>query len=212
MGPPMALLAERSGRGNPVGARRGSSPSHPAARHALVGCLNRPDRQDRPAPTANVTRVTRPPANGTRETTNGTRATGTRAIFLLVLALLTAPPARASDPPASAVTAPTKPGETVKTTWSGQIPPGANLDSSCVDAPADDRPEVTLTVPAGLYDTLNVQAAFTIAGAGAADTIVTVLGPGGTSVSSDGTSVGGEEKVTMANPKPGTYTVVACAW
>ncbi|MCA1832403.1 MAG: hypothetical protein LC750_06680 [Actinobacteria bacterium] len=135
------------------------------------------------------------------------------ACVLALLVVFTGAPAGASTPESDAVTVPAKDGQTVEVSWTGIVPPGANTDSQCTDAPIADEHTIELRVPSGTYKAVNVAARFTIQGAGVADLILTVIGPGGTTASSDGTSVGAsKESVTMANPAAGTYRVVACAF
>lgn len=122
----------------------------------------------------------------------------------------------ASDPPTNSITVPSTTGQTVTVIWTGEIPPLVNGASDCTnlaDTPVVDQHLPTVTVPAGIYNTLNAKFTFNITWDGAAgnDEILTVLKPDGTTLDS---SDGGDpsETVTGYNLDPGTYKVIACGF
>ncbi len=130
------------------------------------------------------------------------------AVSLLAVGSVTA-----STPPTSSVTVPSSGGQTVTSTWTGTIPPGANATSSCAGFEAvSDRHDVTINVPPGTYDTVDAAFKFTITWADAThDEILTVLDPQGEEIdSSDG---GTNVETVNANSLPqGTYAALACAF
>ncbi len=134
------------------------------------------------------------------------------ATLLAVIALACVPAlSGAAIPPSQTVTAPASGTATAE--WTGTIPPGVDPTSSCPSG--GDTTEIKLTVPAGLYDTTAVEAAFAITWTPAitedtADEILTVTGPDGSTGTSDGGST--TEQVIINNPKAGTYTVTACGF
>jgi uncharacterized repeat protein (TIGR01451 family) len=133
----------------------------------------------------------------------------------LVIGLLAASASRASTPPSGSLSVPTTAPQSVTDTWSGSIPAGSNPSSNCaplVGLPAADEHDVTITVPAGVYDTLQANFTFNITWANASnDEILSVIGPDGAVV---GSSDGGtpSETVHGTNLRAGTYKVVACAF
>jgi hypothetical protein len=130
------------------------------------------------------------------------------AVSLLAVGSVTA-----SMPPTSSVTVPSTAGQTVTSTWTGTILPGANATSSCAGFEAvSDQHQVTINVPTGTYDTIDAAFKFTITWASSADDeILTVVDPQGEEVeSSDG---GSNVETVNANNLPGSpqpYTVLAC--
>src|SRR5438105_12858359 len=71
----------------------------------------------------------------------------------------------AATPPTSNVTVPSTIGQTVTVTWTGTIPPGSSPTSDCsalADTPAADQENTTVTVPAGIYNTLAARFVFKI--------------------------------------------------
>jgi len=125
----------------------------------------------------------------------------------------------ASMPPTSNVTVPSTIGQTVTVTWTGTIPPGSNPSSNCAalaDTPAVDQHNSTVTVPAGIYNTLTAQFTFKITwtpvvNLSTSDEILTVIGSSGTSV---GSSDGGTNTETVAAQNLGadTYKIIACGF
>ena len=122
---------------------------------------------------------------------------------------------RASTPLTSSISVPASPGQTATDTWTGSIPPGSNATSNCAllaGTPQADEHDVTIGVPAGVYDTLEASFTFTITwGDASNDEILTVIGPDGNVV---GSSDGGtpSETVRGTNLPAGGYKVVACAF
>jgi hypothetical protein len=135
--------------------------------------------------------------------------TGLLCLPLLVLA----PGTRAAEPATSSLTVPGTAGQTVTSTYTGTISPGANPNSNCSlpTAPADEH-AVELVVPAGTYDQVSAVITFKIAWeASDNDEILSVVGPDGEEIgSSDGGSP--EETVALNDLVAGTYTAAACAF
>lgn len=137
------------------------------------------------------------------------------AVIVAVIGLL---PASASTPASDSVTVPSTVGQTVTTTWTGDIPAGAGLSwltdplPACVD-PFDDKHSSTVTVPAGLYATVNSVATFSIRWQDptqmerlvVTDAAGNVLGMSASSMGNSNT-----ETLKVANIEAGTYTVTAC--
>lgn len=121
----------------------------------------------------------------------------------------------ASTPGSGAITVPSSAGQTVTDSWSGQIPALVNATSDCsafVDTPAVDQHAETVTVPAGVYGSLNARFTFNISWTGASnDEILTVIGPDGKSLGSSDTG-SPSETVEGSNLPAGTYKVVACGF
>jgi hypothetical protein len=126
--------------------------------------------------------------------------------------------AGASVPASHTVTVPSAAGQTVTITWSGTIPASAGPTNSCTPLPAalTDPHDVTVNVPAGLYNTVTAQFTFQITwtpvvNINTSDEILTVLDPDGNEV---GSSDGGEpvETVGAADLRAGTYRVLACGF
>jgi PKD repeat protein len=122
----------------------------------------------------------------------------------------------ASNPPTSNITVPSTAGQTVTVTWSGQIPVGANPASDCsnlADTPAVDQHLPTISVPAGLYNSVKAKFTFSISwdASSGNDEILTVLKPDGTALGSSDTS-NPSETVTGNNLPAGTYKVIACGF
>src|SRR5437660_474525 len=122
----------------------------------------------------------------------------------------------ASTPPTSNITVPSSSAQTVTVTWTGEIPALVNGASDCMvlaDTPAVDQHLPTITVPAGVYNTLNAKFTFNISwdGSSGNDEILTVLKPDGSELSSSDTS-NPSETVTGNNLPQGTYKVIACGF
>src|SRR5438309_2920912 len=125
----------------------------------------------------------------------------------------------ASTPPSGSVAVPSTAGQSVSDNWTGTIPSGANPRSDCSGLPSTsvDEHDIQVTVPAGIYSTLNAQFSFSITWTprtpteDTADEILTVIGPDGSEVgSSDGGST--TETVAAMNLAGGTYRVLACGF
>jgi hypothetical protein len=138
------------------------------------------------------------------------------AFALGSLGLLLAVFSFASTPATSNIVVPSTSNQTVTVSWTGTIPPLVNGTSDCTnfaDTPVSDQHLPTITVPAGVYNTVNATFTFNISwdGASGNDEVLTVLKPDGTAV---GTSDTGNpsETVTGNNLPGGTYKVVACGF
>ena len=124
----------------------------------------------------------------------------------------------ASTPPSSSITVPSSSGQTVTVTWTGTIPPLVNGTSDCAnlaDTPAVDQHLPTITVPAGVYSTVNAKFTFNITwdDNSGNDEILTVLKPDGTELgNSDTSNPPSTETVTGTNLGGGTYKVIACGF
>jgi uncharacterized repeat protein (TIGR01451 family) len=133
----------------------------------------------------------------------------------LVVTMIGVDVSDASTPPSSDVSVPTTVGQTVTDTWTGSIPAFADAASNCApfaDTAVVDQHLVTLSVPAGVYDTLQANFTFNISWVDTGnDEILTVVGPDGKVV---GTSDGGQpsETVRGRNLAAGTYKVIACGF
>ena len=144
-------------------------------------------------------------------------------ICLAVLALVAVPVTRfhllntvlASNPGSSTITVPSAPGQTVVVNWSGSIPPLANGTSDCsklADTPAVDQHVSTITVPTGIYNSLNAKFTFNIKWDTADnDEILTVLKPDGTTLASSDGGVP-SETVEANNLAGGAYKIVGCGF
>ncbi len=122
--------------------------------------------------------------------------------------------AQASEPGSSSLTAPTSAGSSPVETWTGSIPPGPNPNSDCSTLPASqsDPHKIAITVPTGAYE--NLEATLTVSitfKSSVNDEILTLLGPDGKAVGSSDTS-DATETVSLLDPKPGTYTALACGF
>src|SRR4051812_18125217 len=134
--------------------------------------------------------------------------------------------AGASTPASTTISVPKAPNHTVKSKpWTGTMIPSANPESDCSAIPANatsDTHAITLKVPggSGLYKKLSALVTVSISwdptnatglNRTPADEILTVIDPQGNAVAS---SDGGApmEVVSMFNPKPGTYTALACGF
>jgi uncharacterized repeat protein (TIGR01451 family) len=138
-----------------------------------------------------------------------------------IVALLASAGAPASTPSSSSVTVPTSVGTTVRDTpaWTGTAPAGTNTSSDCTPpaatAPTDEH-TIAVTVPAGVYNTLDATFKFNItwtppADPTAADLILTVVAPDGQDIaSSDGGSP--TETVSAVNLPAGNYKMVICGF
>ena len=122
----------------------------------------------------------------------------------------------AANPPTSNITVPGTAGQKVEVTWSGDIPALANPSSDCTnlaDTPLADQHVSTVTVPAGIYNSVKAKFTFRIEwdeNAGN-DEVLTVLNPDGTTLkSSDGSDP--HEEVTATNLPPGAYKIIACGF
>ena len=114
----------------------------------------------------------------------------------------------ASDPATSNITVPSSAGQTVTVTWAGSIPPLTNATSDCAvfaDTPTVDQHLSTVSVPNGLYNTINAKFTFRISWANPDnDEILTVINPDGTTLdSSDGGTPSGSDLVIDGNQKIG---------
>jgi hypothetical protein len=127
--------------------------------------------------------------------------------------------AEASVPATSNLTVPATIGQTVSVTWTGSIPAGSSPTNKCtaiVDTPAVDQHLSTVSVPAGIYNTLGAQFTFKISwtpvvNINSSDEILTVIGPGGGEVaSSDGNTT--TETVGGSNLGAGAYKIAACGF
>ena len=141
--------------------------------------------------------------------------------ILALPACLLAVPAFASQPASHAVTVPTVAGQAVTVEWTGAVPPGTNPSGACtlpMGGMGEDHHGITLAVPAGAYDAVDVAAEFSIRWdegssvvlATDPDLILTVERGGAPIDSSDG----GEpaEQVVLTNPAPGEFDAVGCAF
>jgi hypothetical protein len=124
----------------------------------------------------------------------------------------------ASNPATSSITVPSSAGQSVTVTWTGQIPPLVNGTSDCTnfaDTPAVDQHLPTISVPAGIYNSVNAKFTFNISwngdGSAGNDEVLTVLNPDGTTLGSSDTS-NPSETVTKTNLPAGTYKVIACGF
>jgi hypothetical protein len=120
----------------------------------------------------------------------------------------------AASPPSSTVTVPSSIGQTVTRIWTGTIPPLTNASSNCAvlaDTPAVDQHVSTVSVPAGIYNTLSAKFEFKITWDNADnDEILTVVGPAGQVGSSDGGAP--VEVVAANNLVAGAYKIIACGF
>jgi hypothetical protein len=128
-------------------------------------------------------------------------------ILAIALVVTIVPGSLAADQ----VTVPTAQGQTVTVSWTGTVLPGANPGSDCSGAAlATDPHVVSILVPAGTYGTVSVLATASVTFTGAADLIVSIVRPDGSSVSADSGSFGGGESVSVSNPAQGPYQVIVC--
>jgi hypothetical protein len=124
----------------------------------------------------------------------------------------------ASTPASSNITVPSSSGQTVTVTWTGEIPALVNGTSDCAhlaDTPVVDQHLPTITVPAGVYNTLNAKFTFNITwdDNSGNDEILTVLNPDGSELgSSDNSNPPSFETVTRNNLAGGTYKVIVCGF
>src|SRR6266540_2401407 len=124
--------------------------------------------------------------------------------------------AAASEPPAQSITVPSALDQTVTVTWTGTILPGANAQSSCHDPSTSvaDSHAITVTVPAGAYDSATADFTFSISWTDDAevnDEILTVVNSANEEIgSSDGSST--TESVGRENLRADTYRVLGCAF
>jgi hypothetical protein len=141
------------------------------------------------------------------------------AALVAAILLISTGSVGASTPQSGSVTVPSTPGQSVSDTWTGTIPSGANPTSDCSGLPSTsvDEHDIQVTVPAGIYSTLNAQFSFSITWTpgtpteDTADQVLTVIGPDGNEVgSSDGGST--TETVAAMNLAGGTYKVLACGF
>ena len=138
------------------------------------------------------------------------------ALLLCSIGALFAMFSFASTPPSSNITVPSSSGQTVTVTWTGSIPVLVNGTSDCAnlaDTPVVDQHLPTITVPAGVYNTLNAKFTFNISWDenSGNDEILTVLKPDGSELASSDTS-NPSETVTGNNLARGTYKVIACGF
>ena len=121
----------------------------------------------------------------------------------------------ASNPGTSNITVPSSAGQKVVVNWTGSIPPLVNGTSDCskvAGTPAADQHVSTITVPNGVYNSLNAKFTFQIAWPNSDnDEILTVIKPDGTAFpSSDGGNP--SETVVVNNLGGGAYKIVACGF
>lgn len=138
--------------------------------------------------------------------------------FALILGLVIACAAMASEPASHEVTLPTTPGESVVVEWTGETLPGvAGAGGIC--PPAHDAHDIVLSVPEGAYDSVSVNADFHIEWTEGMpipgvttdpDLVLTVYQDGLPGDSSDGGAP--QENVGVTNPAAGTYSAVACSF
>jgi hypothetical protein len=138
--------------------------------------------------------------------------------FALIVGLLLACAAMASEPTSHDVTLPTTPGDSVVVEWTGTVLPGAaGAGSMC--PPGVDGHDIVLAVPEGAYESLSVTADFHIeweegSSVGGQftdpDLVLTIYQDNLPGDSSDGGAP--QENVGLSNPPAGTYTAVACAF
>jgi len=135
------------------------------------------------------------------------RRLGPVIALALTLVVVIVPGSLAADQ----VTVPTSQGQSVSVSWSGTVLPGANPGSDCSGAALSADPHaVSIQVPAGTYSTVSVLATATVTFTGAADLIITIVRPDGSSVSADSGSFGAAESTSIANPAEGIYQVIVC--
>ncbi|HUS23649.1 MAG TPA: PKD domain-containing protein [Candidatus Binatia bacterium] len=119
--------------------------------------------------------------------------------------------ALASDPASHDVAVPSAPG-TVVVEWTGTVIAGANATNECslpTGVVTDDAHTINLTVPDGVYSTLEVQAVFRIEWADAAQDLILTLNKDDALVdSSDGGAP--NEEITVQDPQAGAFTAIAC--
>jgi hypothetical protein len=122
----------------------------------------------------------------------------------------------ASTPSDSGTLSPPASGQSSTSSWTGVVPGGANADSDCSKSATDalnDHHTVTLSLPSRFYSKHTLAMSFTIkANPAVDDLILTVERAGAVVQSSDNSSVGGAENVTLLNPPAGTYDALACAF
>ncbi|HEV2829982.1 MAG TPA: sialidase family protein, partial [Pyrinomonadaceae bacterium] len=121
----------------------------------------------------------------------------------------------ASNPGTSTITVPSSTGQKVVINWTGSIPPLVNGTSDCskvAGTPAADQHVSTVTVPNGIYNSLNAKFTFQITWDNTDnDEILTVIKPDGTAFpSSDGGTP--SETVVGNNLAGGAYKIVACGF
>jgi hypothetical protein len=140
------------------------------------------------------------------------------AFVLCALGAMLAMFSFASTPPSSTITVPSSSGQTVTVTWTGMIPALVNGTSDCAnlaDTPAVDQHLPTISVPAGVYNTVNAKFTFNITwdDNSGNDEILTVLKPDGSELGNSYTSnPPSSETVTATNLAAGTYKVIACGF
>ena len=129
------------------------------------------------------------------------------AVVVVVVGAIAARPVSAQD----TVVVPTTAGQVTSVSWQGTILPGVNATSECgpLDVGASSN-EVSLVVPVGAYDLVNVQATASVSYDGPNDVILTVVFPDGSKLSADQGSFDTDESVGFANPAPGVYRFIAC--
>jgi hypothetical protein len=137
---------------------------------------------------------------------------------LLLLGVVPGSADAATAPPTQTV--PTVAAGTTTVSWSGTVPQGSFPLGECPGAPAAvDATDVTIAVPAGLYDSARTTADFTITWNDpdeVADEVLTVVPPagGGAARSSDAVNDAStqREHVAFDNPVAGVWTVRACGF
>ncbi|HEX3281542.1 MAG TPA: PKD domain-containing protein [Pyrinomonadaceae bacterium] len=136
-------------------------------------------------------------------------------LTVLCLTLVVITTTIASNPGTSNITVPTSVGQKVVVNWTGSIPPLVNGTSDCskfAGTPAADQHVSTITVPNGVYNSLNAKFTFQITWPNSDnDEVLTVIKPDGTSFpSSDGGTP--SETVVGNNLAGGAYKIVACGF
>lgn len=119
----------------------------------------------------------------------------------------------ATTPSSHDVTVPTTAGQVVTVTWTGSVGPGAagggNTCPGGLPAGTDEH-TINLTVPAGTYNNLNIDAVFHIEWDGGSGSDLVL------SVEQDGTNIGDsdggepQENVGVSNPPQAKYVAIAC--
>jgi hypothetical protein len=121
----------------------------------------------------------------------------------------TAPPTQTAPPAGSRTTV----------SWTGSIPGATTPNANCPANALSDITDVTISVPAGLYDSATTRADFSISWsdpAGFNDEVLTVVPPtgGGATKTADATNKTSNqhEDVFYDNPAAGVWKVRACAF
>src|SRR5215210_1547406 len=121
---------------------------------------------------------------------------------------------QAATPSRTTVTAPTTPGQTETVTWTdGSIPPGVSGMSSCKGRVDVDATPIRIVVPAGAYDTVDIEYKFTITwtdATGLNDEVLTVVNKDVEDAGGDGQDEGTtDSEVGSSDTSATTEQVVA---